>query len=236
MSENPEVVLCVPGPWETPRQLADRLAGSDHPLVGERLVSPTGIDLALQLEERDPRMALAFTAAGRHRMAETELATIADHRLVAYVIGEGGSLEFVRALSRAACALLDAGGIGVKVESAGVAYGRQRWADLTSAGISVLLQRAFVTYVGDGGETWSCGMHAFGLRDAVITASRDSADVVRSFTEYLVGESPEILAGQTFSPSTNEPSYLIRQERCTRYSVGDLFHNPFGYWRLVVSS
>jgi hypothetical protein len=181
-------------------------------------------------------MAAAFMAAGYRRMAEQELALISGHRLVAYVVGEGGSLNSVRAFAKAASALLAAGGFGVKVEAAGLAYAPQRWSELTSAGISILLQRAFVAYVGDGAETWSCGMHAFGLPDAVVAAFPRSADVVRSFAEYLVGESPVVLAGQTFSPSSDEPSYLLKQERCTRYASDDLFHNPFGYWRLVVSS
>lgn len=236
MSGQPEIVLCVPGPWETPRQLAERLAASGHPLVGGRLVVSTVVQLETQIEGTDPRMSAAFMAAGHRRMAEAELALIATHRLVAYVVGEGGSVKSVRTFAEAGSALLAAGGFGVKVESAGVAYAPQRWAELTSAGISVLLQRAFVAYVNDSQETWSCGMQAFGLPDAVVAAFPRSADVIRSFAEYLVGESPVILAGQTFSPSPDEPSYLLRQERCSRYPSGDLFHNPFGYWRLVVSS
>jgi hypothetical protein len=60
-----------------------------------------------------------------------------------------------------------------------------------------------------------------------------AANLVRDFTAYLVGEAPDVRAGQTFRAAPEEPVFRLKREPCTRYSDDDLFHNPHGYWRLL---
>lgn len=59
-------------------------------------------------------MLRAFRAAGYRRMTDEEVAIVGTHRMVAYLIAEGGTRETVHSLALAATALLDAGGLGVR--------------------------------------------------------------------------------------------------------------------------
>ncbi len=162
------------------------------------------------------------------------MAAIAEHRSVVYLVGCGGTREAAEAMIRAAAALLDAGGLGVKVESSGLAHSPEKWRSLVANLHLFSAHEALVVYV-TGDEIYSCGMHLLGLPDA-ITGERDhvaGVELLRVFTRYVFREAPQLRDEQTFAAEVAAPSYRLRRDRGIAYPADSLFANEFGYWRLV---
>jgi hypothetical protein len=132
---------------------------------------------------------------------------------------------------KAAAALIHSGGLGVKIESAGLAFNPVDW--LRMADGILTAHRAFVVYITHE-ETYSCGMHNLGLRDAIVKASDsdDPVELLRIFTRYQFVESPHTRAGSTFSVDENAPRYRLFDETESPFQSDSLFYNPYGFWRL----
>jgi len=137
----------------------------------------------------------------------------------------------------AAVGILHAGGLAVKVESAGVAHSSDQWKEFTAAADAEALYYAYVTLVGQGDNRtyYSCGMHNLGLRDAIITGNLtayEAGSLLNTFLLYCLIEQPELEIGHTFSVDAPSPRYRLSTEQCTIYPKDHLFNNPFGLWRL----
>lgn len=233
-----EVVLCVPGPWQSSTELISALIEADTGYLyagGVMMHIETGAACIAMLEDADPAMEKAFRAAGAHWADSEALRCIAGHAGVIYLVARGaGSPDVCRQLMGAADALLAAGGLGVKVESAGLAHAPEDWRELAQDGSDVALHSAFVVYVNAAADVYSCGMHNLGLRDAVVARGPelDGAELLRIFTGYLAIEAPTIGAGQTFSIAADAPVYRIVEDAGVDYGEASLFANPSGTWRL----
>ncbi|KLD76633.1 hypothetical protein FZ025_16165 [Xanthomonas hyacinthi] len=237
MIEAPRIVLCIPGPWQDRSQfLAAIVRGSGGYLFAGRILRhvQTGDAFELQYEPRDPRMAAAFAAAGPHWRGSAEMARIDAHASVAYLIGVGGSRVRAEAMMAAAAALLEAGGLGVKVESSGVAHSAAAWRQLCAERSQCSAHRAYVLNV-TGAQVHSCGMHHFGMKDAIVAvqAASDPVALLHSFTWYLFTEASAMREGHTFSVAPQAPRYRLDAEPGTQFQPGDLFANPYGLWRLT---
>lgn len=240
--EDPEMVLCIPGPWEDTGELIRQLVATDsgYLFAGRILMHmETRFSCELVFEDHDERMPRAFWAAGPHWRDTPEMAAIATHRSVVYLVGSGGSPQNAEALMRAGAALVRAGGLGVKVESTGLAHTPAAWLDHCEHLYLFFAHRALVIYL-TGDEVCSCGMHNLGLKDAVTQTDAGANDdpaaateLLRAFTHYLFTEQPTIRHGQTFSVAADAPVYRIEEESTQTYEEGSLFHNPYGLWRLV---
>jgi len=232
-----QTVLCIPGPWRDRSELLERVArDSDGYLFAGGVIMHMESKAMFELEvhEADPRMARAFAAAGWHWKDTPEMARIAEHSMVLYLVGEGGSHDAAVAIMQAAAGLIKAGGFGVKVESTGLAHTPASWLKMAEEHYLFSAYRAYVvTLTGD--DTHSCGMHNLGLPDTIVDAHGidNPADLVSTFNWYQYSEAPTIQAGQTFSTAEGEPRYRISHEPCDLYEEDSLFTNPFGLWRLV---
>jgi len=233
----PETVLCIPGPWKDRSALLERVVRSDsgYLFAGRVLMNmQTKHSFELQHEARDDRMMSAFLSAGPHWSRTPEMALIQKHESVVYLIGHGGSRENAEALMLAARALLDAGGLGVKVESSGIAHSPSAWRSLCAEQYLFSAFRAYVLFI-TGTDVYSCGMHNLGLRDAVVEnhGTDESVELLRVFTRYMFTEEPTIRSGQTFSAAAEEPRFRIKDDPGIDYGDNELFVNPYGTWRLV---
>lgn len=56
----------------------------------------------------------------------------------------------------------------------------------------------------------------------------------RSFYEYPLREQPELEAGHIFGEDATAGRYRVSEEECHAYPKDDLFHNPYGLWRLTL--
>ncbi|MFC4933467.1 DUF4261 domain-containing protein [Massilia sp. GCM10023247] len=236
MNDTPDLVLCIPGPWRDRAELAESIAASDTGyLLDGGVLRDTldGFACDLLLEGSDPDLAAAFAKAGPHWAASSAMAAVADHDCVIYLAGKGGSRAAAEAMMRAAGALVEAGGLGVKVESTGIAHGPAYWLDMCFGLEQLTAHRALVVYV-TGKDVFSCGMHNFGLPDAMTTAvdQAAAADMLRTFTRYLLEQAPLLADGHTFSVSAGAPVYRLRKVPARDYGPDSLFNNPYGAWRL----
>ena len=122
------------------------------------------------------------------------------------------------------------------MESTGTAHSAEQWAEFcTNADLGDLL-RAYVTYIGGGSSYYSCGMHNLGFPDAVGDAEippNEAAMLLHTFLGFLLVEDPELNDGETFFIAVDAPRYRLFHEPCTQFEPDDLFHNPFGIWKLV---
>lgn len=236
MSNTPEVVLCIPGPWDSVSALADEIAasGTGYSLDGKVLCdTETGHVCELVLQRADPDLADDFAKAGPHWARSEAMADIDTHRTVAYLVGAGGSRAAADAMMRAGAALIDAGGLGVKVDSSGIAHAPAYWTDMCDQLDQLTAHRALVVYVA-GADVYSCGMHNFGLPEAITSADNktEAADMLRFFTRYLLEHAPALEDGHTFSVSEGKQLYRVERVPAIDYGPGSLFNNPYGAWRL----
>lgn len=236
--EEPVIVVGIPGPWSSLEELCLILRSNPRGWHLENSVlmhQQTGTRFELELYDHDPNLREAFVAAGAGRLSDPVLDAVASHIRTVYVLAFDRGKAIVGKLIDACAALLDAGGHAIKIESSGLAHAPETWLELAESSLKdYLMVDHFVVYVGDAEEMSSCGMHSFALPDSTASRSLDE-DIQATLTEfnrYVMRESPEIQDKQTFGLSDEGPVFKLSLEQYTLYPAGDMFHNPFGAWRL----
>lgn len=233
----PQMVLCIPGVWTSRSDLLERIIRDSEGYLfagGVLMHIESKFACTLEFEEHDPRMKRAFWAAGPHWRDTPEAEAIGEHKSVVYLVGNGGSQETAEAMMRCAAGVLKAGGLGVKVESAGVAHTPQAWLEYVETFHLFSAFEALVVYV-TGEQTYSCGMHNLGLPDAITDGigHAGTPDLLRIFNRYQFAETPELFDDQTFAADANGAVYRLSHEGGVDYGDDSLFGNPYGCWRLT---
>ncbi len=230
-------VLCIPGPWKDHTAFAAAVADTGRYLCAGGMLIDLQSKSAFnyRFEDADKRMVQAFRAAGP-QLTEQILKTIGRHRSVLYLISFELNLPGANALMRAAAAVLDAGGLAIKVESAGLAHTAAQWQEFCGAKLEQSVHQAFVVYVS-GVTTYSCGMHNLGLFDAAVSTSNtaqasDAVELLRNFNWYQITEAPQLEAGQSFATQESGPIYHLALA-ASRFTPIDPFYNAFGTWQLT---
>ncbi|MEU4772301.1 hypothetical protein [Micromonospora sp. NPDC023644] len=212
--------------------------------------------------EHDPRMSYAFEASlAGASFTDADWEAVAAHDSVAYVLSRPlravtmppellrpTLLEVSRAALAVSAALLRSGATAVKNESNGVAHGRDRWLSLadeaaaatTDAELAGVLYRASVKRPIRAGESsYSCGMHLLGAPDVELLTTdggvEDRVTLLDTLALYLLTDerAAEMADGEGFRLSADSPRWLLEHRPDDRHETDDLFHNPFGYWRLT---
>lgn len=238
MTDNPRIIVGVPGTWPSRTALVQAVAGGRGGYLfagGVLMNTETKESWELEVYEQDPNLARAFALAGRGSVTEADLEAVAAHTCTAYLIDEGGSAEAAQRMMEAACGLLRAGGVAVKVESAGKAHSRTDWTALAERRAPSVLYDAYVTLIGGDGGGYSCGMQNLGLPDAAANAGlsdQEGARLLRAFLLYTLLEQPDLRSGHTFGLNPQSPSYRLTLEPCRMYKRDGPFFNPYGVWRL----
>jgi hypothetical protein len=234
-------ILCIPGNWKDRIELLTSIATSSHNeylFAGQILLNtPTSQHFEVEVCDRDERMATSFKVAGLVNSVSAEfLEDIDKHNMVVYLIGEGGSMETAEALAKAGGVLLKAGGIGIKVETAGKAFMKEQWMNLLSNDFESSSYKMFVldAIEAEDGTVYSCGMHNLGLKDTIVSdeAIDKAIDLIAIFSYYQIVDKPLISSNQTFSQRAGDGIYRITEEQDPPYAGHEQFGNPFGMWRL----
>jgi hypothetical protein len=138
--------------------------------------------------------------------------------------------------SKAGSAILNAGGTGMKVESAGKAFTKEHWLYLLTNFEEPRLYEMFVldSIMMENGTVYSCGMQNLGLKDTIVSNVdfQAAVDLIRIFSYYQIVDKHVILNNQTFQPDLNSPQFRIVEESDPPYKNHETFHNPHGMWRL----
>lgn len=239
MTDPPQSVIGIPGRWPARNDIVTSIASkSDGYLFAGTVLIKIGSEggFTLEVYEHDPNLKKAFSFAGRGRLTEEDLEAIGAHTFTLYLVAPGGSVEAARNSLHAANGLLKAGGLAVKIESSGTAHSAGQWAEFCTLDNVGNLLKAFVTYIRGKGLFYSCGMHNLGYPDAVVEVEiqpDDAAKLLHAFVGYLLAENPTLNDGETFSIDADAPRYRLSREPCTMFEADNLFHNPFGVWKLM---
>jgi hypothetical protein len=239
MSKSPQTVIGVPGRWTTRSDIVSAIASQSggYLFAGMAMVKIGTQDaFSLEVYDHDPSLKKAFSIAGHGRLSEQDLEAIGSHTFTLYLGAPGGSVAAAKNLLHAANGLLKAGGLAVKVESTGTAHRADQWAEFCSHDHLGSLLQAYVNYVGSEDVYYSCGMHNLGHPDALVEADispNDAAELLHTFASYLLIENATLKDRETFSIDADAPRFRLFHGPCRMYEDGDLFHNPFGVWKLV---
>jgi Domain of unknown function (DUF4261) len=239
--KKPQIIVGVPGRWASRSEIVRGIArkSGGYLFAGSILMDTATNDaFTLEIYEHDPRLREAFEVAGGGRYTKSQLNAIESHTYTLYAICEGGSCESAWKMMRAARALIRAGGIGVKVESSGIAIKPRLWCEWAESDFLPNLYHAFVVQLFEQNLWSTCGMHNFGYRDLIVETDRETDDdarkLIHDFQLYELLEAPKLKSGHTFSVDDSAPRYRIAAERCKTYPRDDPFHNPYGMWRLAL--
>jgi hypothetical protein len=241
MAKSPQTVIGIPGRWPNRSDIVTSIASRSGGYIFAGMVMMkigTKDGFTLEIYEHDPNLKNAFSIAGRGRLTEEDLQAIGSHTFTLYLVAPGGSVDAAKNLLHAANGLLKAGGLAVKIESTGTAHSADQWAEFCAHDHLGNLLQAYVTYIGSNSVYYSCGMHNLGYPDAVVEADvppNDAAKLLHTFVGYILVENPTLKDRETFSVDADAPRYRLFHEPCRTYDAGDLFHNPFGVWKLVLA-
>lgn len=243
----PLISFTIPGKWRDRADFVERLAQTPGGYVVDGDVvrdTKTGRAYAIELHGHDPKLKDVFFIAGMGRMRKADTLAVGKHATSVRLVGFGGSVPAAVEMVRVATSVLAAGGIAVLVDSSGVSHNREDWMKLAGDREPGGIYWIYVVLIGGtaqraGGpadnEFYSCGMHALGHRDVITDAIADPQQawsVCHQFNGYVYQSGATINDGD---PLANDfgPLYRARAEPCTHYPPGDLYHNPFGMWRIV---
>jgi hypothetical protein len=213
----------------------------DYLFAGSVLAQPAAnTHFLVELQEADPALPAAFQHAGLFSaMSEEALAAVSAHRMVVYLAtrpDQPASHASARAIAQAAAAVLDAGGLAVKVETAGKAFEAAKWRELLAFEEAGPLWELFVvvSIKAADGASFTCGMHNLGLKDALVRnlLATDAIQLLRDFTYFGATEQPELAVGHTFSVAVDAPVYQLAEVASQPYADDPDFVNPYGMWEL----
>ncbi len=237
-----KTVLCIPGNWKDRDALIAAIAQSNKNeflYAGMTLINlKTNKSFELEICKKDERMKKSFQVAGigNKGVSDDFLIEIDKHTSVIYLISETGDLESAKAIAEAGEAILNSGGIGLKVETAGKAFTKEQWLGLLTNFTEANLYNMFVvdTIIDKTGATYTCGMHNLGLKDSIVYNEefQEAAKLLSIFGYYQLIDKPIIKNNQTFSFDENSPIFNISEEENQPYMEDELFNNPFGMWKL----
>ncbi len=231
-------VICIPGYWNDAIEIFGQTEGK-FMVVGDTIIDVENQrHYKFEMYGHNSEMRESFKLGGIvTQVTEDFLRQINEHVSVIYITGNTGNFEKARLLAKLAELLCESGGIGVRVETSGKAFEKDRWIELSSQGTDANIYELFVidSLVLHNGTTYSCGMHNLGLMDVIVSGVefREAHKLVRMFNYHRIIDKPVIKSGETFSLDIDSPKYLIIEEHQQLYDVNSLFYNPFGIWRLV---
>ncbi|MEO7768609.1 MAG: DUF4261 domain-containing protein [Ferruginibacter sp.] len=240
MTENLEIILCIPGKWKDLREITTSIISknmNEYIFAGKILLHlPTSESFEIQIQQKDSRLRNSFDIAGQGRFSDSELDNIDNHTFVIYLIGKGGNQSNAEKVIKAGQAILNADGLGIKVETSGKAFTKAQWTQIINYDDESKFYKAFVVMLTtENNLVYSCGLHNIGLRDTICDSDlevNEVNDLIRIFIYYQLFDKPQIESGQTFSKDAKSPVFRIIEEDCKIYDVTDSFFNPFGMYHL----
>ncbi|MEX2215605.1 MAG: DUF4261 domain-containing protein [Phycisphaeraceae bacterium] len=251
MDSPPETVLVIPMPMASIDRVMHeiveagdgRYEGREAPPDGETpgviglLDTKTNWACVCQMRPREPHLHLLFEKIGHGRVTKRDAFRVSEHRGILVLSAPGGSVESARWMMDAGAAAMHAGGLGLAVESSGLGHTPDQWLELAGNDDPAALYFAYIATIGKSRRlVYTCGMHNFGLRDALTEAFTDhqeAAFVMHSFLKYTYETDNTIHDGDPIGSEEDGPLFRVFREKCRLHDPRDLFFNPYGMWRVV---
>ena len=233
-----EIIIGIPGVWKNRTELIQAVASQSdgYQLAGQVLDNQEkGLSFHVEVYEYAPHLKEAFSYASKGAFPDRLLTEIDQHTYTVYIIAEVSDFEAVINLIDAGAALLKAGGLAVKIETAGMAHTKEAWQTLQKNPDIIPVYAHFVTIIGEDDHYGSFGMKAFGLPDVVTPntmSPKDAVTLLSTFNFYNLGERPTFTNGQDFRIKSDAPTYTLTSRQDFRYEEDHPFYNPYGLWSL----
>lgn len=227
------VTLRIPGQWQQPTELAERLPDG-YRLTKDGLALPDGSRVGFGGVAPDDQFAQVFRGACRQPPTADELATVDGYTVNVILHGPGGSLDAARAMMHAGAAIIRAGGAGVFIDNSAMAHGGAHWIEMTDDGGPDAVSFAFVSIIRGKADVRTMGMHVLGRPDIVMKRSDveaggfDIVDVIR----YLAASEKPVGDGHLIA-DLDGPRFRTAAQDDKEAPKGSPMHNPFGRLRLV---
>jgi uncharacterized protein YegJ (DUF2314 family) len=240
------IILGIPGLWPTKTDLITSIVRANQDQSNPRYLGLGPMIADLQTKEafefdvydHDPQLAKAFEVAGQGRLSPELLATIADHKYAIYILSQQQDIAAARSMLRLAAFLLDAGGLAIKVETAGIAHSSDRWRYFAQCDGLLSLHDAYVTLVGSKEFNYTCGMHNLGLPDVSLTSAVPAADAPEylvAFNQWNLIDRPILEDGLRFATSLSDPVFSLSHHDYG-YDTEHDYNNPHGRWHLELTN
>ncbi|HMT75983.1 MAG TPA: hypothetical protein PKA77_18055 [Chitinophagaceae bacterium] len=235
-------IICIPGIWNTWDEFILSIVAStngEYFAVGNILMNAKKERYyTLEFCEHDDRMQESFKYAGMvTRVTDNFLDQIGSHKHVIYISGQTGNLEEAGHIAFAAEAILKAGGVGIKVETTGKAFEKERWCSMLESYEESNFYEMFVvdSIINANGSVYSCGMQNLGYKDTIISGEefQTAVGLIKIFGYYQIVDKPTIQNEETFSTGIDSAKYRITEEFNQPNKGHEQFENPFGMWRLT---
>lgn len=228
-----QITFRIPGVWSGFRELLERLP-QEYRLTEKGLVMPDGSLVEAYPVPPDDQFAQVFRTALREPATPAELEAV-DHYTAKFIlIGEGGSIDQAHRMMQAACAILEAGGVGVFIDNSALSHGRENWKSMTADGSSDAISFAFVSIIGGSGRLRTMGMHVLGYPELELTLDGNSTgeEAMISMIRYISSGAKAVGNGHVMIDESGT-SYLATQSTQERLDPGNPMHNPFGHLKLT---
>ena len=233
----PRHVLCFLGGEGQLAQLSDAAS-----LAIQKFAAGFSIDTTYSQDKPDPRMTRSFGVSwdrvAPNAWTGADESAVVNHQSVLYVLGPRMSADNAVTCSVGALflvhAVIKAGATAVKGESAGVAHGLPRWAELTrqaaaalqsddDAGASRACRLAFAKRPLDNG-TWTetVGYHLVGLPEVYVAKSYGTEREVAALMDTVGDE----LAQRGLQAVLRD--HRARLSHVSSYQPDDFKFNPYG--------
>lgn len=237
-----QIVIGVPGLWKDRTELIQEVVSKSNYILERNVMHHKEKEIGFEIDiyEQDPSLREAFFYAGGERFNEELLQELEKHTYTVYIIAKVDDTERLQEVIDVGMELLNAGGLALKVETAGVAYLKEEWQELAEDKEIFPMYSHLVTLVGDEEDGYySCGMQAFNLPDVVLDGGIDpevAVDLLNDFNLHNILEKPNLKDGDTISFTEDAPVYLLSHYIDNRYEQEDPFYNPCGVWKLESAS
>ena len=232
-----QVMLAIPGNWSSTDAVSEQISlhSEGYTMAGLLLVEDeTGKAFTIEVVERDPALAEAMIHASSGGFTPKIAKGLARHTHIVYLIVDVNDISDVAAARRAANAVLNAGGLGVMVESAGVAFSKDEWQESKEEDLA--LDYSLLTAITEEENAYmSWGMKAFGHADVAVPMTLDIEDaihVIHSFNFHLISGGAMFGDGDHFAFEDGR-AFTVEMGEDERTTIDNLLHNPFGLIYLV---
>ena len=233
---NSRIVISIPIALNNRRAVAAALEsryGTDYVFIDRVFRSTITLDSCqIEICDRDDELVGAFELAGE--ISVTTLQQLESHQQIIYLTSTATGYDACQEMARSTQAILNIGGIAVRVESAGIAHEPAKWQANYDSNDVFDIYSLFVTLIEGDDYYYTCGMHNFGKADVAISLSEDiglAIYVMNVFNYYRLTESPILQDEHTFKPDIESPTYRLKWIE-DRDELDSLMHNPYGKWYL----
>jgi hypothetical protein len=240
--EIPEIILRVPGPWESVEEWLEQVPsgyevsdfiGGD-PLCGGSLTAPSGQTVSLFLRPGDQDFPHVFRSAASRVLTQEEFEQLQRAKWYVLVGGPGGDLAAAQTMLQMGTMLLDTGGFGVFLDSGARAHWQDDWRQLAEHRHDApSMAWGYTSIVRGEGRFYSVGMHVLGHPDVQLTQTEDRQEDFEDLTNfmfYLLQTDRKVEDGHYVGMMDSRYFYEVQHQRDRRIRAPHPMHNPYGVW------